>query len=675
MPRFSGNGIDNDFVYVDYSYTQNVGANTSTISWTIGWAFRSPSPTDRDLDNGSLSINGSTRWSNANPYNYTGTFGSRDMDLASGSYTVTHNSSGYKSVNVSASITPWQNPASSFSTTLTLPRIPKTASAPGTPNPGTPSATSVPLSWSAPSDNGGSTITSYTVQYATNSGFTTGTGTQSFSGTSGTVTGLTAGQTYYFRVRAINGQGDGAWSGTRSVAVLLPAPTFTSWVQNASEGLVADWTAPATTTGLTGYRVRVATNAALTENVSDHDFGVVLTGTITGLAGGRLYYASVAALTSAGVNTWSNSRSTMLVLDAGDLDGWSRTGTKPANISYYTTEGLRRGAQSLHLESLSTGAATLAADTFGIERTFTTEVGKAYVFRAQVTGNYTGTPSATQGATYRLAVGATLGDTAELTTATGTIELPEMEFIASSTSTTLKVLLGEALTISGAQNEVEKVAVNTIRLLELDTDYPQRLRSTVYESNLANHFDLACNSVGATWYVAKDGVTRFRLPGALLPVSAVFSDESTPGAVSYVDIVAGYDTRTTVNRIEATNYGVDETGEFEENEALIVEDTASQAAYGVYRSTLEMNLYDVAPYDTTFADRLDDLLAAYSTPAPVVSRIRWNAQEDLELATALEVGQRLHVRYRGSDYNVQIVNISHDISPRRWMVTLDLTQL
>jgi hypothetical protein len=253
--------------------------------------------------------------------------------------------------------------------------------------------------------------------------------------------------------------------------------------------------------------------------------------------------------------------------------------------------------------------------------------------------------------------------------------LGTIEFVADSTSATIQILLAESVPVTGAQAAVEKVAFHGIKLLEMDTDYPQRLRGTVFESNLANHFDLACNSVGATWYVAKDGVTRFRLPGAQLPVSAVFSDTSDASAASYVDVIGGYDTRSTVNRIEATNYGVDVTGDVEENDSLIVEDTASQLTYGIFRSTLNLNLYDEAPYDDSFSDRLNALLLAHKTPEAAVSQIRWNAQESLDLALSLEVGQRLTVQYRGVDHNVQIVALTHDIQPSRWMVTLDLQTL
>ncbi|MGW9346019.1 hypothetical protein ACWGR3_31245, partial [Streptomyces albidoflavus] len=248
-----------------------------------------------------------------------------------------------------------------------------------------------------------------------------------------------------------------------------------------------------------------------------------------------------------------------------------------------------------------------------------------------------------------------------------------IEFVADATSVTLQILLAEGVSTAGAAGQVEKVAFHGIKLYRLATEYPVRLRNTVYESNLANHFDLACNSVGATWYVGKDGPTRFRLPGAALPVSAIFSDQVDPAAVSYVDITSGWDTRSTINRIEATNYG--ELDGQEDNDELIVEDTASQDAYGLYRTTLALNLYDVAPYDASFTDRLAELLDAHNEPENLISSLRWNAQEDPKLAAALEVGQRITVRFDGNVQDSQIVNIQHDVTPTRWIITLNLRSI
>jgi len=79
---------------------------------------------------------------------------------------------------------------------------------------GTPTSTTQPLTWTAPS-NGGSAITDYLVEYkAASSGtwltFSDGTSTA----TSANVTGLTASTSYNYRVSAINAVGTGAASAT-----------------------------------------------------------------------------------------------------------------------------------------------------------------------------------------------------------------------------------------------------------------------------------------------------------------------------------------------------------------------------------------------------------------------------------------------------------------------------
>ncbi len=86
--------------------------------------------------------------------------------------------------------------------------------------PGAPTITSVTagvgsvsVKWSAPTNSGGSTITSYAVQYATNGGSLWTTATTSATGTSYTVTGLSSTVSYVFEVAAINSVGMGPFSG------------------------------------------------------------------------------------------------------------------------------------------------------------------------------------------------------------------------------------------------------------------------------------------------------------------------------------------------------------------------------------------------------------------------------------------------------------------------------
>ena len=75
----------------------------------------------------------------------------------------------------------------------------------------------VNLSWTAPTSNGGTAITGYIIDYSTSSGFASYTSiTTGSTATTYKVTGLTYGQTYYFRIRALNATASAA--GTSSIA-------------------------------------------------------------------------------------------------------------------------------------------------------------------------------------------------------------------------------------------------------------------------------------------------------------------------------------------------------------------------------------------------------------------------------------------------------------------------
>jgi len=92
--------------------------------------------------------------------------------------------------------------------------------------PGTPTSLSVTagaaqasLSWTAPSSNGGATITDYSIQYSTNAGSNwTSFSHNASSATTATVTGLATG-TYLFRVAAINSGGTGNYVTSGSVSI------------------------------------------------------------------------------------------------------------------------------------------------------------------------------------------------------------------------------------------------------------------------------------------------------------------------------------------------------------------------------------------------------------------------------------------------------------------------
>jgi predicted phage tail protein len=85
----------------------------------------------------------------------------------------------------------------------------------------TPSNAQAVLAWAAPASDGGSPITGYKLYRSTTSG-----GTYSLiaspTALTYTNTGLTNGQTYWYKVSAVNANGEGA--NCSAVSVLVPQP-------------------------------------------------------------------------------------------------------------------------------------------------------------------------------------------------------------------------------------------------------------------------------------------------------------------------------------------------------------------------------------------------------------------------------------------------------------------
>jgi hypothetical protein len=62
------------------------------------------------------------------------------------------------------------------------------------------------------------------------------------------------------------------------------------------------------------------------------------------------------------------------------------------------------------------------------------------------------------------------------------------------------------------------------------------------------------------------------------------------------------------------------------------------------------------------------ILTKYSTTSLRVSRIRWNAQEDLTSVPALSVGKTISLIYKGTTTTYRIVGIDGNVDPERYMI-------
>jgi len=173
----------------------------------------------------------------------------------------------------------------------------------------------VTLSWTAPSSNGGSTITGYNVYRGTTSGGESitpiATSITSTSYTDGTVTN---GQTYFYKVTAINSAGESASSNEASAT-----PTAPATISSAPTGLTANtisssqinlsWIAPNNNGGsaITGYDIERSTdNGSTWSTVQSNTGSTATTYNDTELASSTTYTYRVSAVNSVGTSQPSN---------------------------------------------------------------------------------------------------------------------------------------------------------------------------------------------------------------------------------------------------------------------------------------------------------------------------------------------------------------------------------
>ena len=134
---------------------------------------------------------------------------------------------------------------------------------------GTPTYNSVPLTWSAPANNG-SPITDYVVQYKASTSSTWLTfadGTSSATGV--TVTGLLATTSYDFRVAAVNGAGAGPASNVATTSTIAPftSDANTFWWDFSSAPDILTNTAGTQTIAF--VRERIGNKSPLVQTIKD----------------------------------------------------------------------------------------------------------------------------------------------------------------------------------------------------------------------------------------------------------------------------------------------------------------------------------------------------------------------------------------------------------------------
>ena len=170
--------------------------------------------------------------------------------------------------------------------------------------------TGITASWGAPQNNGAA-VSGYLLQVDTTSGFSSP-DEHALTSTSYTKAGLTEGTTYYFRVRAANSAGDGAWSPVASLSwndgQATPGAPGQPVSDAGPEKLYWAW-AQATLNGgtFTSYQFQ--------QRESGSSWGSAVTTLdkpfveVEGLTPGRTYEARARMVSSVGTGAWSSTGS------------------------------------------------------------------------------------------------------------------------------------------------------------------------------------------------------------------------------------------------------------------------------------------------------------------------------------------------------------------------------
>ena len=166
------------------------------------------------------------------------------------------------------------------------------------------------LSWNAPTQNGGSDVTDYVVEFSADGTSTWTTFDDGVStALSATVAGLTNGTTYSFRVGAVNSSGSSPASD--EVRATIGVPTAPSGLVATAGGaeVTLRWNAPTQNGGsaVTDYVVEFSSDGASSWNTFDDGVSTALTATVTGLTNGTTYSFRVSAANSVGVGAASGS--------------------------------------------------------------------------------------------------------------------------------------------------------------------------------------------------------------------------------------------------------------------------------------------------------------------------------------------------------------------------------
>jgi hypothetical protein len=285
----------------------------------------------------------------------------------------------------------------------------------------------------------------------------------------------------------------------------------------------------------------------------------------------------------------------------------------PTGVSGYRVDRAQDGDQvRITAHSLNTPPATLPAQAFGVRHTLTGlvpdqpyQVAITLQLLSGIVTEYAARIDSTEVSSI------ILRDPLESSPAA--VRTLTATFTATSTSHTLTIANRSAHTfVSVGSGPVADLYV--ARLLVAGAESGDVLTDVVYESNLANHFALACDSGQMLWHATKDYALRFQDGPRLMPYE--FSDVHTSDRyhVCYSDLDMAFDDTALVNALTISQHGrkydADQGGWYADDYTRSFTDQTSQATYGQYATSVDTCLYTGPGYEGQLRSLASTILTA-----------------------------------------------------------------
>lgn len=103
-------------------------------------------------------------------------------------------------------------------------------------------------------------------------------------------------------------------------------------------------------------------------------------------------------------------------------------------------------------------------------------------------------------------------------------------------------------------------------------------------------------------------------------------------------------------------------------------DTTDDATY-VYEWEGTLGQSRSIRYTNMMDTRTGELLTEFATPIVRINSLTWNTAQNPIVATNLDIGSLVNITFKGTTATYRVTGINHDITPERWMMTLQVAKV